>query len=120
VTWASPLLAAARRRGRDRLAIVRADNGYQGDWIGWARYHHGITTKIVTRPESTRGFQVLPRRWVVERTLAWISRRRRCARNYERHPAHHAAMVCWAAIMQMTRRLAALPQPHSTLSKQAL
>jgi transposase len=46
---------------------------------------------------------------VVERTNAWISRRRRCARDYERLPAHHAAMVHWAAILQMTRRLAKNP-----------
>ena len=53
-----------------------------------------------------RGFQVLPRRWVVERTHAWTTRRRRCARDYERLPDHHEAFVEWAAILQMTRRLA--------------
>ena len=74
----------------------------------------------MTRPEGQQGFQALPRRWVVERTHAWITRRRRCARDYERLPAHHAAMVQWAAILQMTRRLTALPQPPPTLSKQAL
>jgi transposase len=109
------LLAAARHRGRHRLAHVWADNGYHGDWTGRARYHHGITVEIVTRPEGMKGFQVLPRRWVVERTLAWITRRRRCARDYERLPARHAAMVQWAAIFQMTRQLARLPQPHTDL-----
>ena len=57
------------------------------------------------------GFQVLPRRWVVERTNAWITRRRRCARDYERLPAHHEAMIHWAAIIQLTRRLARTPAP---------
>jgi putative transposase len=52
---------------------------------------------------------VLPRRWVVERTHAWVNRRRRCARDYERLPAHQAAMVHWAAILQMTRRAAKPP-----------
>ena len=76
----------------------------------------GITTAIVERPRLGRGagFKILPRRWVIERTNAWISRRRRCARDYERLPAHHAAMVHWAAILQMTRRLARSITPAPT------
>lgn len=50
---------------------------------------------------------VLPRRWVVERTLSWIFQRRRCARDYERLPDHHEAMVKWSVITLMFRRLAA-------------
>jgi transposase len=109
------LVAAARRRGRHRLARVWADYGYQGSWAGWARHHHGITIEIVPRPRDMTGFQVLPRRWVVERTFAWITRRRRCARDYERLPAHHAAMVEWAAIIQMTRQLTRIPQLQADL-----
>jgi transposase len=52
------------------------------------------------------GFIVLPRRWVVERTFAWISKYRRCVRDYETLPAHHEAMVYLAMIMVMSRRLA--------------
>ena len=103
---AFPLLAAARARGRHRLTHLWADQGYLGTWAGWAHHHYGITTEIVARPGPGTGFHAVPRRWVIERTLAWITRRRRCARDYERHPAHHAAMVYWAAIYQMTRRLA--------------
>ncbi len=105
------LLRKARRRGRSRLALVWADNGYHGDYLHWSQTELGITVEIVERPRLGRGhgFTVLPRRWVVERTNAWISRRRRCARDYERLPAHHAAMVYWAAILQMTRRLARNP-----------
>ena len=51
------------------------------------------------------GFVVLPRRWVVERTLAWITNHRRCARDYERLPTHHEAMVRWAMIRITSRRL---------------
>jgi transposase len=109
------VVTAARHRGRHRLAHVWADNGYHGDWIAWARYHYGVKIEIVARPDGMKGFQVLPRRWAAERTLAWISRRRRCARDYERRPAHHAAMVQWAAILQMTRHIARLPQPQTTL-----
>jgi transposase len=58
-------------------------------------------------------FEVLPRRWVVERTLAWISKHRRTVRDYERLPAHHAAMVTWAMVAVMTRRLARPHRPPS-------
>ena len=109
------LVIAARHRGRHRIARIWTDNAYHGDWIAWARHAHAITIEVVQRPDGVKGFQVLPRRWVVERTLAWITRRRRCARDYERKPAHHAAMVQWAAIFQMTRRLASLPQPSTGL-----
>jgi putative transposase len=99
------LVRKARARGRRLLALIWADNVYEGRWTGWARAL-GITIQIVRRCDSTAEFKVLPRRWVVERTFAWITRRRRCARDYERKPSHHAAMVQWAAILQMTRRLA--------------
>jgi transposase len=46
------------------------------------------------------------RRWVVERSLSWLSQRRRLVRDYERLPAHHEALVLWSMIMLMTRRLA--------------
>ena len=49
---------------------------------------------------------MLPRRWVVERTLAWITRCRRTVRDYERLPGHHETMVHWAMTITMTRRLA--------------
>jgi len=101
------LLQAAARRGRSRLARVWADSGYTGDaWQNWSRQELGIEIEVVERHQGQEGFRVLPRRWVVERTNAWISRRRRCARDYERLPAHHAGMVQLAAILQMTRRLA--------------
>jgi putative transposase len=102
------LLRRAVRRRRRRLARIWADNGYHGEYREWSRRELGITVDIVERPSAgrERGFQVLPRRWVVERTNAWVSRRRRCARDYERLPEHHAGMVEIAAIIQMTRRLA--------------
>jgi transposase len=105
------LLKRARHRGRRRLALAWADNAYHGAYQDWSRQELGITVEVVDRPalgkgRKGEGFQVLPRRWVIERTNAWISRRRRCARDYERLTAHHAAMVEIAAIIQMTRRLA--------------
>ena len=105
------LLHRARAAGR-RLELVWADTAYNGDaWHSWARDVLGVTVQVVTPPEGRKGFQALPRRWVVERTHAWVTRRRRCARDYERLPAHHRAWVYLAAIYQMTRRLATNPTP---------
>ena len=104
---AALLLKAARAAGRDRLAHVWADKGYVGSWRHWARRELGVTVEVVAQPPGQQGFHVLPRRWVVERTHAWITRRRRCARDYERLPEHHTAWAYLAAIFQMTRRLAA-------------
>ena len=64
---------------------------------------------IVKKPEGQRTFEVLPRRWVVERTLSWLVRCRRLDRDYERLPEHAEAMVKWAMIGLMTRRLAPTP-----------
>lgn len=102
---AALLLKAARAAGR-RLALVWADKAYNGPWTHWAQRELGVTVEVVAQPKGQKGFQVLPRRWVVERTHAWITRRRRCARDYERLPEHHRAWVHLAAIFQMTRRLA--------------
>jgi transposase len=61
---------------------------------------------VVKRTDKISGFLVLPRRWVVERTFGWITKHRRCVRDYETLPAHHEAMVTIAMIMTMSRRLA--------------
>lgn len=110
-----PLLRAAAQRG---LRHVWADQGYEGPLLDdQTKQTLGLTVEVVYRHRHLKGFHVLPRRWVVERTFAWISRRRRCARDYERRPQHHVAMVQWAAIIQMTRRLA---RQHQPLQKQPL
>ncbi|MBT2458463.1 transposase [Streptomyces sp. ISL-86] len=67
---------------------------------------YGRALEIVKRSDDMTGFVVLPRRWVVERTLSWIFQRRRCVRDYERLPEHHEAMVHWSMIILMRRRLA--------------
>jgi transposase len=64
-----------------------------------------MTLQIVAR-RNPHAFEVLPRRWVVERTFAWISKHRRTVRDYERLPASHEAMILWAMIALMARRLA--------------
>lgn len=89
-----------------RCRFVFADAGFAGRLVEWAARVLGIAVDIVRKPEGQKGFRVLPRRWAVERTLAWITAHRRLARDYERDPAHSEAMIRWAAINTMTRRLA--------------
>lgn len=101
---ARPLLARLAAAGQ-RVRLVWADGGYAGKLLDWARDTLRLTVQIVKRSDDMTGFVVLPRRWVVERTLAWITRHRRCARDYEALPAHHEAMVCWAMIRITSRRL---------------
>lgn len=88
-----------------RVCHVWADGGYAGKLLDWAQSILHLRIEVVKRSDDRTGFVVLPRRWVVERTLAWITRHRRCARDYEALPAHHEAMVCWAMIRITSRRL---------------
>lgn len=97
------LLARLRERFTT-ITLVWADAGYAGRMLVWARNVLHLTVQIVKRSEP--GFVVLPRRWVVERTFAWISKHRRCVRDYETKPDHHEAMIHIAMIMVMSRRLA--------------
>jgi transposase len=88
-----------------RIRLVWADGGYAGKLLDWAQDTVSIAVQIVKRSDDMTGFVVLPRRWVVERSLAWITRHRRCARDYEALPTHHEAMVRWAMIRITSRRL---------------
>jgi transposase len=100
---AMPLLARLRTACL-RVALVWADSAYAGALVTWALMELDLTLEIVRRSDDMSGFVVLPRRWVVERTLAWITRRRRCVRDYERRHDSHEAMVRWAMVLVMTRR----------------
>lgn len=97
------------RRAFPSIRLAWADGGYAGKLVSWAKTRLRLTLQIVKRPDDLHTFEVLPRRWVVERTLAWITRHRRTVRDYERLPAHHETYVYWAMIIVMTRRLARQP-----------
>jgi transposase len=99
-------LLAALRAKFTTVALVWADGGYAGRVVTWAQAVLAFTVTIVKRTDDLTGFRVIPRRWVVERTLAWISKHRRCVRDYETRPDHAEAMVYIAMIMTMSRRLA--------------
>ncbi|MCX5215848.1 IS5 family transposase [Kitasatospora sp. NBC_00240] len=88
------------------LKLVWADTAYQGPALAEAFAAHGLRVEVVKRPDGTRGFVVLARRWAVERTLGWLSRARRLNRDHERRPDHHVQMVWWAGLITLTRRLA--------------
>jgi transposase len=94
--------------GVRRLRRLWADSAYisaeLAAWVGRLKRTHRVQLDIVER--QGKGFHVVKRRWVVERTFAWISKHRRCVRDYETRPEHHEAMVYIATIMTMSRRLA--------------
>lgn len=101
---AHPLLARLREKF-STITLVWADGGYAGRLLPWAHDVLRLAVTIVKRCDDVKGFVVLPRRWVVERTFGWLTRYRRLVRIYERKPGHHEAMLWWAAVHQMTRRL---------------
>jgi transposase len=103
---AARLLLWALRTCFPTVRLLWADGGYSGRLVEWAATALDLTVEIVRKLAGQIGFQVLPRRWVAERTFAWINRCRRTVRDYERLPAHHAAMVQWSMVIIMTRRLA--------------
>lgn len=109
---AMPLLTKAARRGARHTF---ADSGYLGDLAAWTDRYLGMSLEVVKHPDlnTGKGFRVLHRRWVVERTHAWISRRRRCARDYERLPSSHEAWIHIAAHITMLRYIARTTTTHA-------
>ncbi|MFB6564763.1 IS5 family transposase [Streptomyces sp. NPDC056400] len=87
------------------ITIVWTDSAYAGKLVDWAKQHLNLTIKPVSRPKDTSGFVVLPRRWAVERSLAWMMHARR-ALDYERLIQPSETLITWAAITRMTSRLA--------------
>jgi transposase len=102
------LLALLRERF-STITLVWADSGYAGRLVIWARAVLRLSVTVIKRTDDVRGFVLVPRRWVVERTFGWLSRYRRLVRDYERRPEHHEAMVLWATTMIMVRQLAHQP-----------
>ena len=88
------------------LRFVFADGAFAGRLLDWAQTLLRTTLHVVRKPAGQRGFAVIPRRWAVERTFAWLTAHRRLARDYERDPAVSEAMIRWVAINTITRRIA--------------
>lgn len=90
-----------------RLKVIFADSAYARNKLpDWVRATFGWLLQTVLRPVATKGFVVLPKRWIVERTFAWIARYRRHSKDYERKPEISEAMIYIAMINLMSRRLA--------------
>lgn len=89
-----------------RLKLIWADGGYRGELIDWIQCTLGWTLEIVEKLGDQVGFQVLPKRWIVERTFAWLNRQRRLSKDYERLPATSEAFIYVAMIRLMLKRLA--------------
>jgi putative transposase len=90
-----------------RLRHIFADGGYAGPKLkGALQKVATFTLEIIKRSDRAKGFQILPRRWVVERTFAWLGRCRRLAKDFERTIASAQAWVFIANIRMLTRRLA--------------
>jgi len=89
-----------------RLQVVFADNKYHNYKLyDWLEKHADYRLSIVRRPEQSKGFVVLPNRWVVERTFAWLGRSRRLSKDYEKLIETSIAMIQISAIHTMTKRL---------------
>jgi putative transposase len=100
-------LVLERAKGKfPRLSLIWADGAYGGKLIEWVKTVCCWVLEIVKRTEDVKGFKVLPRRWVVERTFGWLNRYRRLAKDYERTPSSSETMVHIAMIRVMLARLA--------------
>lgn len=118
---AMALLRRLDRRHLPRLRHGWADGGYRGTFLAWALARSKITFEVVARADGGRRrrwlppgveppvvprFTVVPRRWVVERTFAWLGRFRRLSKDYEYLPATSEAVIHLAVIQLLVRRLA--------------
>lgn len=89
-----------------RLKKIWADGAYAGKLVDWAKELGEWVLEIVKRSDNAVGFEVLPHRWIVERTFAWLGRFRRLSKDYEALIETSEAMIRVAMIRLMIRRLA--------------
>lgn len=92
------------------IGLIWVDGGYANvvddSLVDWAEHELGVRLEVVKRSDEVKGFHVLPRRWVVERSLGWLTRCRRLCRDYERSIAHAEDFIKIAMIRLMAARLA--------------
>lgn len=88
-----------------RLKLIWADGAYAGKLIKWVDKYFGWTLEIVKRSDDLKGFHVLPKRWIVERTFGWFNNYRRLSKDYEYNSDTSKNMIYIAMINLMLRRL---------------
>ena len=102
---AEPLLSLARYYV-PTLRTIWADGGYQGKLVSWVQSWCQWTLQIIKRSETAQGFEVLPKRWIVERTFGWLGRARRLSKDYEYYTRSSETMILLTMTHLMVRRLA--------------
>lgn len=103
------LAEAVQQATGESVELAYVDQGYTGETAAQAAQQHGIQLEVVKLPQAKRGFVLLPRRWVVERSFGWASRFRRLVRDYERLPETVAGLYFLAfACLFLKRFVAAL------------
>ncbi len=98
----------ALKASRARFPFVQtvfADGGYAGRLEAWARAKANLALLVVKRPRALTGFEPLPRRWVIERSFAWLIKNRRLVRDFEQHPETSETLITIAAATTLIRRL---------------
>jgi len=103
------LVLAHLQHAFSRLRLLWADGGYAGKLLQWVRdlrSRRKLRLEIVKRSDDTKGFKILPHRWVVERTFGWLGRHRRFSKDYEGLVETSETMIYIAMIGLMLRRLA--------------
>lgn len=99
-------LVLAKLKGHfSRLKLIWADGGYAGQLIEWTRALGRWVLEIVKRSDDVKGFVVLPKRWIVERTFGWFKRYRRLSKDYEVLPESSEAVIYLSMTHLMVRRL---------------
>jgi len=89
----------------ERISKIYADGGYRGELIGYVKNRYGWDVEITLRTDKSEGFKPLPKRWVVERTFAWLENFRRLAKDYEYKAKTSETMIMMAFIMLMINRI---------------
>ncbi len=102
------LATAVQEATGDNVEVAYVDQGYTGEDAAEAAAEQGIHLEVIKLPEAKRGFVLLPRRWVVERSLAWMGRFRRLARDYERLPETLAGLHFVAFALLLLQRAVVL------------
>ena len=98
-------MLANHRTAFPRLTTIRVDQGYKDGLVQEAATYYQVTIAVIAKPVDQVGFAVIPKRWVVERTFAWLGRNRRLSKDYESLPECSEAWIYLASIHLMLKRL---------------